>query len=357
MTKKQTIYQLASCVAIPDAVSNYILKLDHLIRTQANADTKIFTTFRSPQVKNKNILSINEFRKFSKNANNILINQYSIFDPSAELFLAATAKVKVFIYHNITPAKFFDGYNDEIAAVCRKGRQMLPQFKDVDLAVTLSEYSRQELISAGFEAHKVQVIPYLNDLSDRFQQFAGQRDYHQQCHILSVGKIAPHKKVEDSIKTFYLYLKHFNPQAHLHLVGVLGQDLYEEELRALVNKLDLSAHITFHNKVSNKQLSNLFNRSHLFLTMSEHEGFCVPLIEAMTAKLPIIAYNQSAIADTLGDSGIQFSEKNFGMMAAAIDQAFQSATLRRQVLQQQSQQLECLTKQQNNVDQLLRKLV
>lgn len=339
------IYQLSSCIAHPDAVSSHVLAIDDLLTSQG-ASTKIFASYCDPKVRRNNLFHIEKFLAHQKESNSIIIKHYSVYDKSAEYFLGAKGK-KVFIYHNITPHKFFVGYNDEIAKLCKIGRGMLPQFNSCDLAITLSEYSRQELLDNGFHPKKVKVLPYLLDFENTFRLHRSLRSYNfipeAKTHLLFVGKMAPHKKVEDVIKPFYLYQKYYQSDSHLHLVGILGNDLYESELKALVSKLDLNNKVTFHGRTSRENLSALFQRANLFITMSEHEGFCVPLIEAMYHRLPIIAHASGAISDTLGESGIQVDEKDPGFIAEAIHAIASDPKIAIQIVNAQIKQLQNFT--------------
>src|SRR5690606_3919553 len=137
-------------------------------------------------------------------------------------------------------------------------------------------------------------------------------------NLLFVGRIAPNKKQDDIIKIFYYYKKFINPESRLILVGsYIGMERYYSELIKLVNDLDLqdvffTGHIPFESILAYYQIS------HLFLCMSEHEGFCVPIVEAMLFDLPIIAYRSSAVPATLGNAGFVVSEKNYKAIAELI---------------------------------------
>jgi len=340
----KNIYQLSSCIATPDAVSSHVLAIDDML-VQKGISTKIFATNRDTKIKRSNLFPIENFLNYKKESDSIIINHYSVYDKSAEIFLNAKGK-KIFIYHNITPHKYFVGYNDEIANLCKKGREMIPKFNSCDLAITLSEFSRQELLNNGFLPEKVKVLPYLLDFEKIFHQNYSSKSFtfipQAKKQILFVGKIATHKKIEDTIKAFYLYQKYYQPESHLHLVGILGNDLYESELRALTSKLQVNEKITFHGRSSKEKLSALFQKVDVFITMSEHEGFCVPLVEAMYHDVPIIANASGAIPNTLGDSGIQIKEKDHGLIAEAINSLIEYPKIRQKVIKAQQKQLEKL---------------
>ncbi len=334
------IYQLVSALSRHDAVSNYTLEIDKLLR-ESNVDTKIFVNHLAPDLQSSTIRPLQEFEQHIDDPNLHLIYQYSVHDPASEYYFRAKAS-KTFIYHNITPSHFFHGYNEPIAEICNRGRQMLPQLAEVtDQAIAISDYSHNELISHGFAPDQIETIPFLlsQKFLDRQHQGIKSKSSKSDKQLLFVGKIAPHKKIEDIIKAFFLYHKHHSQTAQLNLVGALGKDLYEEQLRDLVNQLGLSKVVTFHGRVPDQKLSQFYSNADLFITMSEHEGFCVPLVEAMIYQIPILAYINTAIPNTMGDSGFQAQLKDPGILAEAIHIILTDSVFSQQLVASQTNRL------------------
>lgn len=341
---KQVINQLASCIAYPDAVSSYVLTLDNIFK-KAGFQTNIFATHRHPQKPLKNLFSPENLYNQTTSPDTINILHYSIYDQTAEKFLNLRGK-KILIYHNITPQHFFRGYNDQLADLCAKGRNFLSKFQGVDLAIALSDYSRKELINYGIPPKKILVLPYIQEPNQFLDTGHSSTNIPHisklqlsDQNLLFVGKIAPHKKIEDLIKSFYLYQKYFQPNTHLHIAGLLGNDLYEDELRHLISQLEITQKVIFHGKTPNYLLEALYQSADAFITMSEHEGFCVPIIEAMSHQLPVIAFESSAIAGTLGSGGVQIPHKDPGLIAEAINSTLNDHSFREQVLEQQANEL------------------
>lgn len=148
-------------------------------------------------------------------------------------------------------------------------------------------------------------------------------------HILSVGRFAPHKKIEKMIETIALYRKHVSPDIALDLVGSSASRWYKESLDELIGKLDLADQVTFHEGVSDHELAHMYIDADAYLCLSEHEGFCVPLMESQCAGLPIVATRVSAIPETLGDAGVLVdSGGSLNDVVAALDVVLSNESLR-----------------------------
>jgi glycosyltransferase involved in cell wall biosynthesis len=336
---KKTV-QLVSCLASPDAVSNCVLTFDETMR-QNGLETSIITPRLAGDLSTQNIFEIQIGQDLSSliSLEDHLIIHYSIYDEVALEAMKLPNK-KTFIYHNITPEQFFVGYDEQLAELCRKGRASLAKFKSCEQVVALSKYSRDELLAYGFK--QVAILPFLSrggTLAKKISPTLEQR-------IIFVGKIAPHKKVEDLIKAFYLLRKFFKPQSALDIVGLLGGDLYEAEIRALIAKLQLDDCVTLHGKLRQTELDKVFGEAAVFATMSEHEGFCVPLVEAMRFQVPIVAFSAGAVCDTLGGSGIVLDSKNPGLVCCAINELLDNQNLRNEVITAQTDRFAQLVSKQ-----------
>ena len=214
---------------------------------------------------------------------------------------------RIMIYHNITPPEFFSQYNAGSEALTRYGYEGLSYLKDkVDYCLADSNYNKNDLIKMGYTC-PIEVLPILIPFEDYKQvpdtKIIKKYKEDEYTNIIFVGRIAPNKKQENVIRAFYQYKK-INPKSRLILVGSYsGMENYYERLVEYTKKLELedvifTGHIKFNEILAYYQIADVF------LCMSEHEGFCVPLVEAMFFDVPIIAYNTSAIGDTLGGSGI-----------------------------------------------------
>ena len=227
---------------------------------------------------------------------------------------------KCLIYHNITPAEFFLPYRPEFAAILNHGREDLRRLA-VHFPISRgdSTYNALELAEAGF--HEPGVLPVAVNpnkwsISPDSQLMDVLRD--GRTNLLFVGRFAPNKKQDDLIVAFSHYLA-VDPEARLILVGKPEeQDPYVAHLRQTVSSLALEDSVVFTGSITDAQLAAYYRTAHLFWSMSEHEGFCVPLIEAMWFNVPVLAFKSSAVPETLGDAALMFTTKNDLMGVAAL---------------------------------------
>ena len=247
---------------------------------------------------------------------------------------------KITRYHNITPKSFFQK-NSEIAyKLAEKGRNELTEFDKNDLFVADSEYNKAELLDYGYNNSFVcpLVIKY-SDYNKNYDKSVSQKMLDGKVNILFTGRIAPNKKQDDIIKTFYYYKKYINKDSRLILVGSYeGMESYYCTLLELIAKLELKD-VIFTNHIPFSHVLAYYKTADVFLCMSEHEGFCVPLVEAMYFNIPIISYNSSAIPYTLGQSGILFSKKDYIMIAETINEVLTNFELKRSIITKQNERL------------------
>lgn len=336
------IHQLVPSMSPGDATSNHILEIDKRL-THWGFESYIYTQHVSPELRNRT-RPLAELRPFLNQQDDVLIYHYGIFHFSAHLFQAAQCR-RVLIYHNITPAQFFTNWDKYNENNCRLGRLSLQRLQQCDLAIGDSDFNRQELVQAGFDAEKTAVVPIFLPV-DVWQTLpvdpSLQTALRQQANTnwLSVGRLAPNKGIEDIIRLFYVYKNQINPQAHLYLVGSQSIKPYVQALKELVDALYLTANITFSGRVSDSQLKTYYQNAHLFVSASHHEGFCVPLIESMFFGVPILAKNSTAMPETLGQSGILFNTLDYLTVAQGAHLIVTDTPLRQQIIATQTQRLQ-----------------
>jgi glycosyltransferase involved in cell wall biosynthesis len=159
-------------------------------------------------------------------------------------------------------------------------------------------------------------------------------------NILFVGRCAPNKRIDDLIETFAHYHKTVNPHSRLiHAGSFSGVERYYYALRDRVRELDLDDAVHFAGAVPQAELNAYYELADCFLCMSEHEGFCIPLIEAMVRRLPIIAFAAAAVPETLDGAGILFHEKQAAPIAEMIHEVTTNAALRASLLAGQDARL------------------
>jgi len=212
----------------------------------------------------------------------------------------------------------------------------------VDYCLADSDYNKQELIEMGYKC-QIDVLPLLIPFED-YDKVPSAKVLEKYMddgytNLLFVGRIAPNKKQEDIIKVFNYYKKNINSKSRLIFVGNAGgMELYYEKLQCYVKALELDD-VIFTGHVGFEEILAYYRLADVFLCMSEHEGFGVPLVEAMWFDIPIIAYNSSAIPWVLGDSGVLVNNKNSILWSRLIEKILQDTVLQNEILQEQRQRL------------------
>ena len=227
---------------------------------------------------------------------------------------------RVLQYHNVTPAHFFAPYEPGVFRLAALGRQELSTLTGhTDAALGDSEYNRQELETLGFG--NTGVFPIAVDF-DRIRQAPRQPALEQVLadeltNFLFVGRIVPNKKIEDFIRLAEHYKRYVDTEYRFIFVGKTdGIPRYYDMVRALLTEFQMpSDRFIFTGPVPDNDLATYYRTARVYISLSEHEGFCVPLLEAMSADVPVLAYASTAIPDTLGGAGMQFAPKDLEFAA------------------------------------------
>jgi glycosyltransferase involved in cell wall biosynthesis len=240
-------------------------------------------------------------------------------------------------YHNITPASYFRGWELGPAHGLGWGRgQLKDMAARAALGVADSRFNELELEELGYR--ETAVSPVLFDLAalDRAvdeaalaQLQAAKRDGG--ADWLFVGRVAPHKAQHDLIRALAAYRRMYDPRARLHIVGGSSSDRYVDALRSTARDLDVASAVDITGGVPDGVLAAHYRAADVFVCLSEHEGFCIPLIEAMHHRVPVVAFAAAAVPETLGPAGILLRTKEPARVAAAVERAVRDATVREQL--------------------------
>lgn len=259
-----------------------------------------------------------------------ILYHMSISSSLAEKVCASNSHLDVW-YHNITPAEFIQDWEPYVALELRIARQQLSYVAvRADRGVAASRYSENELKAQG--CRKTSIMPVLFDVSSKIN--AVPKDGRSKgASLLSVGRFAPHKRVELLIQALYLYRLLCDSEATLTLVGSNASQYYRESLELLIENLSLSEYVFFKESISDEQLADEYAKADLYLCLSEHEGFCVPLLEAQYAGLPIVACDYAAIKETVGNSGVILdANKDLHEVVAAIDLVLHDVDINKEIV-------------------------
>lgn len=246
---------------------------------------------------------------------------------------------KGMIYHNITPSYFFQPYNAKLTQLLKDGLTgVLNLVGAFDFCLADSEFNRQALLEMGYTcpiAVRPVLIPFSDYAKKPTQEIIDRYDNDGYVNFIFVGRIAPNKKQEDVIRAFSCYQRFCNPKSRLILVGSWsGAESYYRRLCRYTAALQ-AENVLFTGHIPFPDILAYYHVADLFLCMSEHEGFCVPLVEAMYFGVPILAYRACAVPDTLGDSGILLDKKDPMETAMVADRILTDTSLRRELVARQ----------------------
>ncbi len=287
-----------------------------------------------------------EIRPFddpSARAGDLTIFHFAVPSPMTEAF-GRLRRGRVLQYHNVTPAHFFAPYDAAIFRIAALGREELATLVGrTDAALGDSDYNRQELEALGFA--NTGVFPIAVD-PDRIRRAPRSPALEQVLsdglvNLLFVGRIVPNKTIEDHIKLAEHYKRYVDNEYRFIFVGRTDSvPRYYHMVRALVTEYRMPAdRFIFTGAVPDTDLAAYYRTASVYVSLSEHEGFCVPLVEAMAADVPVLAYASTAVPDTLGGAGVQFAPKDLEFAAELLGELAFNHDLRARVIAGQRRRL------------------
>jgi glycosyltransferase involved in cell wall biosynthesis len=283
------------------------------------------------------------FGDASAHAGDVTIFHFALPSPMTQAF-ARVRGVRILQYHNITPASFFAPYDPMLFRLAALGRQELTSLAGrVDLALGDSEFNARELEGLGFRETGVMPIAVNTDRITR----APRRPALERIlsdgliNILFVGRIAPNKRIEDHIRLAELYKRYVDSYYRFIFVGRTDVvPRYYAQIRALVAELQmLPDRFWFTGAVPDEDLGAFYRWADVYVSLSEHEGFCVPLVEAMAADVPVLAYAAGAVPETLGGAGVLFTPKDLELAAEMMGMLVYDRPVREGVIDGQRRRL------------------
>jgi L-malate glycosyltransferase len=263
-----------------------------------------------------------------------LLYQASIGSPVYDI-LAARSEPKLVNYHNITPASLLRDWEPAVAYEASLGREQLARLAPQSrFAVADSGFNESELLALGYSG--TAVVPLLIDMHsksdlpdpDLTERLRRRKEREGGADLLYVGKISPHKAPHDLVKMLDVLRRTDDPAARLHLIGSPLGETYEPALRAFISELGLEEAVNLPGSVSGAELEAYYRAADVFVMASDHEGFCVPLAEAMGHGVPIVAYGVAAVPETVADAGLVLPDKSALPFAAAVGRVLGDPQLR-----------------------------
>ena len=335
------VHQVLTSLGYGDAIGHEVLGIQRVLQN-AGYDSQIFVEHADPRLDHLTVDYMQLPR--ASHPDNILIHHFSIGSHASRIAYALPDRM-VLVYHNITPPEFFIDVHPVLVQQCFLGRRELGLYASrCDLALGDSEYNRQELEAAGFP--RTDVLPVVPD----FSHLGGPADYGNArafddnwVNILFVGRMIPNKKIDDLIRWFTAYKRWFSKRARLLLVGSSGGfERYAAALHQLIAHLGIPD-VHFQGHVTNEELVAYYEIADVFVCASEHEGFCVPLVEAFHMGVPVIAYAATAVPATMDGGGVLIETKDPLTAAAVIHEVATNGALQDRVIAAQDAALARLT--------------
>jgi len=323
------IHQFVPSFVPNDAIGAHSRNVGRVLR-EAGIDSRIYVR----EAREAQPGEVEDYRAFAGgDGETWLLYQLSTGSPMAR-FLQGRPEPKIIDYHNITPPSFFSAWEPVVELELTAGRNEMEELAPATaLGLADSGFNRAELEVAGYA--RTGVLPILFDPASFESEVDGRRlegllraKAGGGADLLFVGRVSPNKCQHDLVKFLAAYRLLYDPRARLHLVGGSSSHAYWTTLEAYVKHLDLGEAVFLHGGVSPGALSAHYRAADAFVCLSEHEGFCVPLLEAWHHRLPVVALAAAAVPETVGGAGVLLPAKEPARVAAAVHRVLCDPDLR-----------------------------
>ena len=330
----RAVHQLLASLSYGDAISNEALVIrGHLRRAGFASD--IFAAECEPRLRHE-VRALDSYET-GAGVDGVCLFHFSIGGPAGRAAFHTTSPLVV-LYHNITPASWFATFHPHLARLCHEGRRELAAFAPrAVLGLADSEYNRRELEEVGYRP--TAVLPVVLDFEhyERVRPSPTIRRLYgpDRRNVVFVGRIIPSKRIEDLLRVFAVFQRHVERRSRLLIVGdYRGQERYFTRLQQMAAALRLRD-VVFTGRVEDDDRRAYYEAADVFLGLSEHEGFCVPVLEAMHHGVPVIAFDTGAVRETLGGAGVLLKEKSPEVVAELLGRVIADPSLRASILRGQ----------------------
>jgi len=333
------IHQWVPAAHKGDAIGDSARKVRAMLREMGH-DSELFALTIDDDLRG----DVRPFADPAATRGDVTIFHFALPSPMTARF-AALDGVKILQYHNITPAAFFAPYDPQLFRLAALGRRELATLAGhVDLALGDSDFNRRELEALGFTRTGVLPIAVNTErITAAPPRPALERILRDGLiNVLFVGRIVPNKKIEDHIRLAEIYKRYVDSYYRFIFVGRYdGVPRYYDQVRALIAEYDmLPDRFWFTGPVPDEDLAAFYRWADAYVSLSEHEGFCVPLVEAMAADVPVVAYAAGAVPETLGGAGLLFAPKDLELAAELLGSVVYDRGVRARVLDGQRRRLQ-----------------
>ena len=327
MSRAPIVHQFTAVLADRDAVGQHTLAVDDLLR-EMGADTAIYAAHVHPEVRSRG----RDFRCHDEDPRpDLIIYQASTGSPVADHVLSRREPL-VLNYHNMTPSSFFDPWDPAVAAELDHGRRQLARLgRKASSAIVASDYNARELRDVG--CHPVVVSPVLFSSPGAGVKSGGGCDFaaFSKVTLLFVGRLSPNKCQQDLVGVLAAVVA-LGVDARLVLVGSVSSSGFAAAVEGLAAELGVLDRLVLAGSVSVGELAGWYSVADVFVCVSEHEGFCVPVVEAMGFGVPVVAFGGSAVGETVGEAGVVLREKSPGLVAEAVVRVLSDSVVRERLV-------------------------
>ncbi len=322
------VHQFVPALLPRDATGDHTLALRDTLR-RAGWESDIYVEAAHDELQSE----ATYFERYPERARpgDVLLYQLSTASPVAE-FLLDRPEPLVLDYHNITPASFYDGWEDataaKVALARRQARALAPR---AVLGIADSSFNAADLVAMGCK-HTC-VVPIVVDVAapaggvDQRERASLAEQHGGGTVLLFVGRFSPNKGQHGLVEALWLYRRWYDPDARLHLVGPQVTASYVDAVFSLAEELGLGHAVRHGHDLSTSALAAWYADADVFVCLSEHEGFCIPLLEAMQNGLPVVALAAGAVPETLGDAGVLLPTNRASAVASAVHRVRTDAVL------------------------------
>lgn len=331
------VHQVLPSLHVADASGAHTLRARDALR-HAGFVSDIFVDQVDPPLRHQ-VRMFDELDEFVVAGSTALLYQLAVGSVLVDSLLTREEPLLV-NYHNLTPASFFAKWAPDWLDAVALGRSQLHRLaKRTSHAIAVSKFNERDLRTAGFVS--TSVVPPFVDVTalgvsgaHAASRAAGHPDSGGPAGAtwLFVGKLLPHKAAHDLVRALAAYRHAYDPSARLVLVGGHPIASYANAVRDYANSLGLEEAVEMTGTTSTEALSAEYAAADVFVCLSDHEGFCFPLLEAMNNGLPVVAFAAGAVPDTLGASGVLLHDKSGPMVASAVHRVLTDAGLRDRIM-------------------------
>lgn len=335
MAKKYSaIHQFTPSIVTGDGVSSAIFFTQKVLK-ELGFNSEIFANHIDSHLIN----GVKHIDDYSQSKNQLLLYHHSVGHKQHENIMNFLDE-KVLVYHNITPSHFFASH-PHLKKICNLGREQLASSVHCfSKAYADSNYNAKELEYLGYK--NISTISILVDLESKKKIIHDETIVCQNANtynILTVGRIVSNKCQHEIINTIFYLKQNGIKNLKLFIVGGTSEPDYEEYLKTLVQNLSLQDEVVFTGKVNDEELVSYYKSADVFITLSNHEGFCIPLVEAMMYDTPVLAFNAGGMATTAPQLSL-FDFKSPDFVAGRILKIKNNSFLRHEMVLSQKKQLE-----------------